>query len=174
MPCKRAGVENRRAGRAGRRPGWSPRLSAAWLAVVLALLGAPIAATADSEPGSDLDGTGPSPAAEVRATPPLNPAQALSSGSGVVAGLVVSECGASPLSGCQGQAMPGVEVRIRTLGGETIANVRTADDGAFWVPLPSGSYLVEDEQSLRSIRVDVRAGEMTEVELALPRPSQQP
>jgi hypothetical protein len=67
--------------------------------------------------------------------------------------------------------LPGVEVRIRALGGEPIANLRTAADGAFWTPLPPGSYLVEDVRSLRSVLVDVRAGEMIEVELALPRPS---
>jgi len=148
-------------------------VAASWLALLVALLPAPTAA-ADSESGPTLGDTGPAPAAATSVTPSLTPAQALSSGYGVVAGLVVNECGVSPLTGCQGQAVPGVEVLIRVPSGELITNRRTADDGAFWAPVPPGSYLVEGVRSVSSIPVDVRAGEMVEVEVVLPRLSQQP
>jgi hypothetical protein len=149
-------------------------VAAAWLALQIAFLPVVTRVAADSEPGLSTGDTAPEPAAEMSVTPPATPAEALSSGLGVVAGLVVSECGASPLSGCQGQAMPGVEVRVRSLAGELIASLRTADDGAFWAPLPPGSYMVEGVGSRPSILVDVRADEMVDVELVLPRPSQHP
>ena len=149
-------------------------VAAGWLALLVALLPTPTGAAADSEPGPTLGDTGPAPAAATSVTPSLTPAQALSSGYGIVAGLVVNECGVSPLAGCQGQAVPGVELRIRAPSGELITNLRTADDGAFWAPVPPGSYLVENVRSVSSIPVDVRAGEMVEVEVVLPRLSQQP
>src|SRR5439155_1252861 len=83
-------------------------------------------------------------------------------------GLAIRDCGGSPLAGCQGQGMPGVEVRVRDPGGLLVATVHTEIDGYFSATIPPGSYTVEDTQSGRSVAVDVRADEVTPVELPVP------
>jgi hypothetical protein len=118
----------------------------------------PVAISTDEEsqdPGGGSSDTSPAP----RQVPALN--------SGAIVGVVVRDCGGSPLAGCQGQGIPDLELGVRSVDGVLAANLRTGADGSFWAAVPPGAYVLENENRQLSAPVDVQTGEVTHLEVSI-------
>lgn len=95
--------------------------------------------------------------------------KAPSDGNGAITGVLELDCGSSPLSGCQGGRIPDVAISIRQIDGDAEIRLSTAVDGSYWAEVPPGYYVVDYGRTERSVRVEIRAGEVTTADLLFVR-----